>query len=393
MAFTALHPTRGRLDGTRDDLGVHWSWTAIHRSRPELACVECGHSMRAECPLPDLRFFAHTPGAPACSLSSRESIEHHVLKQALAQAARSAGHHVDLEASSPGEGMWRTDVLVTSQDGNRRTALEVQDPPITTQDILRRSRAYRRDGINVAWFTTCDHGPLCVDNVPTVRIEAPADPSAEWLLPAAHQRLTTTECRCGPSWDHPLHLRWSAHEPILLSEFLKELLTGRLIHHTQLEARTGRRFRGWAKTRDAQTDADHLERLAATTTAGRMPLFLNAATDAAHDLSSTTATGEASDLGRLLDAARRWGHRSTGTSCHLEVSTANWLAGGLILTPTRRQPGSGATSDSVTAVVRPHPSRINWDGPLCEVPVLVGSAEEFFTLKRAAPPAAQILVV
>lgn len=72
MGLTAVHPKRGRLDATVEDLGCGWAREAVHRVRPpaELRCPECGHGLRAKVSPRGLRFFAHLPGALACALAA-----------------------------------------------------------------------------------------------------------------------------------------------------------------------------------------------------------------------------------------------------------------------------------------------------------------------------------
>ncbi|RPK83299.1 hypothetical protein EES45_07335 [Streptomyces sp. ADI97-07] len=121
MSFTAVHLERGRLDASLPDLGCGWDWNAIHRVQPpaRLACPECGHEMHAKVSPLGLRFFAHAPMAPTCTLAE-ESMAHHLLKLELAQAARAAGWMAELEVSGP-DGRWRADVLASTAK-NRRVA-------------------------------------------------------------------------------------------------------------------------------------------------------------------------------------------------------------------------------------------------------------------------------
>ena len=76
-----------------------------------------------------LRFFAHAPGAPTCALAL-ETIAHHLLKLELANAARAAGVHAEMEVRGP-DGAWRADVMASDPGGAWRWALEAQLAPIT----------------------------------------------------------------------------------------------------------------------------------------------------------------------------------------------------------------------------------------------------------------------
>lgn len=53
-----------------------------------------------------LRFFAHAANSPTCALAAGETIDHHLLKLELANAARTTGAHAELEVRGP-EGDWR----------------------------------------------------------------------------------------------------------------------------------------------------------------------------------------------------------------------------------------------------------------------------------------------
>ncbi|MGW8881705.1 competence protein CoiA family protein, partial [Streptomyces mirabilis] len=86
-----------------------------------------------------LRFFAHAPHAPDCEIARQgESEAHHLLKLELANAARQAGAHAELEVRAP-DGSWRADVLASDPAGTWRMALEAQLSPITAADITERT--------------------------------------------------------------------------------------------------------------------------------------------------------------------------------------------------------------------------------------------------------------
>lgn len=96
------------------------TWEQIHRARPRvpLTCPECGWAL---CPKPSpnrLRYFAHDPGAPECSLRE-ETEQHRQLKRDLADCCRQVpGWMAELEQAGP-ERAWRADVLATHTTGNR----------------------------------------------------------------------------------------------------------------------------------------------------------------------------------------------------------------------------------------------------------------------------------
>lgn len=112
-----------------------------------------------------LRFLAHAPGAPTCSLGL-ESVAHHLLKLELANAARDAGAHAELEARGP-DGTWRADVPATDPTEAWKTALEAQLAPITDADITARTEKMRADGVTSIWFNDRPRPPW-LGSVPSV---------------------------------------------------------------------------------------------------------------------------------------------------------------------------------------------------------------------------------
>ncbi|WP_240512595.1 competence protein CoiA [Streptomyces griseoruber] len=170
MAFRAVHAEWGTVFAHLPDLGCERSWEAVWKTRPPapLACDECGYAMYAKTSRTGLRFFAHAPGAPACALAL-ESVAHHLLKLELANAARDAGAHAELEARGP-DGTWRADVLATDPAGTWATALEAQLAPITDADITVRTEKMRADGVTSIWFSDRPRPPW-LGAVPSVRLE------------------------------------------------------------------------------------------------------------------------------------------------------------------------------------------------------------------------------
>lgn len=172
MAFRAVHAEWGTVFAHLPDLGCGQSWEAVRKTRPPapLTCDECGHAMYAKTSRTGLRFFAHAPGAPTCALAL-ESVAHHLLKLELANAARDAGAHAELEARGP-DGTWRADVLATDPAGTWKTALEAQLAPITDADITARTEKMRADGVASIWFSDRPRPPW-LGTVPSVRLERP----------------------------------------------------------------------------------------------------------------------------------------------------------------------------------------------------------------------------
>lgn len=306
-----------------------------------------------------------------------------VLAGVLADTARDAGHHIDTNTAPSGL-EWPADVLVTSPR-SWPTILQVALPATSSEEIRTQTAQALQRGLDIVWFTPEAHDPPWLPRVPAVRVTAPARPGEEWTAQAAVQRLTADACTCGPAWGHRIHRAWAPPEPVPLAAMLDDVLAGRLVHATIQPDLPGRRFTAWARRQDVRAEADHLRTLAAGT---------RELTDAAKASMPYIPLPEgrpAAPLGRLLEAARRWARHKTGVVCHIETASADWMAGGLVVTPSSRPPGSALPQ--VTALVRPLPHKADWSSELSTVPVLVGSPEEFFTLRRTAPAAAQILIL
>ncbi|WP_354637433.1 competence protein CoiA [Kitasatospora camelliae] len=170
MAFRAVHAQWGTVFAHLPDLGCGRAWEQVWKARPSapLACDACGHGMHAKTSRTGLRFFAHAPGAPTCALGL-ESVAHHLLKLELANAARDAGAHAELEARGP-DGTWRADVLARDPAGAWAMALEAQLAPITDADITARTERMRADGVASIWFSDRPR-PSWLGTVPSVRLE------------------------------------------------------------------------------------------------------------------------------------------------------------------------------------------------------------------------------
>src|SRR5512142_505464 len=119
-----------------------------------------------------LRFFAHAPNAPNCALAL-ETLAHHLMKLELANAARAAGVHAEMEVRGP-DGAWRADVMASDPGGAGRWALEAQLAPITEDDIKARTERMRADGVLSIWFSDRPRVPW-LGTVPSVRLAHPED--------------------------------------------------------------------------------------------------------------------------------------------------------------------------------------------------------------------------
>ncbi|WP_460116066.1 competence protein CoiA family protein, partial [Streptomyces phaeofaciens] len=265
---------------------------------------------------------------------------HRALAATLADAARSTGHRAESDAPLPGTN-WAADILVTSPDGVR-TVLQIPPLPARGQEIRERTAHVHQRGLNIVWFTPDAHDPPWLTTVPAARVVPPAHPGAPWTAPAAVQALTREACPCGPAWDHGVHRTWAPPQPVSVPVLLEGLLTRRLVHATVQAELPGRRFTCWARGQDVRAEADHLRMLAATDGA------LTEAARASTPYIPRPDGRPAAPLGRLLEAARHWGHQHTGVVCHIETASADWMAGGFVVTP-------GRTPSEVTAVVRPLP--------------------------------------
>lgn len=212
MTFRAVHGQWGTVFAHLPDLGCGRAWEDVHRVRPSapLTCAECKHALRPKVSPAGLRFFAHAPGSPHCSLA-RESLAHHLLKLELATAAREAGAHAEMEVCGPG-GAWRADVLVSDPAGTWRVALEAQLSAITPEEIDGRVDRMEADGVPSVWFTDRLRVPWLY-RVPSARLELVDDV------------LTVVEgiARFGGYSD------WKPGPRMPLREFVRCLLSGELV--------------------------------------------------------------------------------------------------------------------------------------------------------------------
>ncbi|MER7394486.1 competence protein CoiA [Streptomyces sp. NPDC000151] len=143
-----------------------------------------------------------------------ESVAHHLLKLELANAARDAGAHAELEARGP-NGAWRADVLASAPVGTWKTALEAQLAPITDTDVTARAQKMRADGVTSIWFSDRPR-PSWLGAVPSVRLTRPD--GADHL--AVAEGLVRFDER-----------GWEA-VPATLTQFLTWAFTHRIVLHT-----------------------------------------------------------------------------------------------------------------------------------------------------------------
>lgn len=237
MPLTAHHALAGRIDATVDPLSDGVRWEAVHRVRPRapLTCRECGHGLLAKLSPKGLRFFAHDPAAPRCSLVG-ETMAHRLLKLQLASAIRDAGWYAELEVAGDG---WRADVLATSPDGTQRMAWEAQLATITLAELRERTARMEHSGVAVCWVT--DHDRSWVGAVPAIRLSvADGSESADRVdatvvegLGTFHERWCHDRRRCreDPPGRCAGHGAWSHPQSVLLGAFVAGVLAGTVRTH------------------------------------------------------------------------------------------------------------------------------------------------------------------
>ncbi|MFB7763600.1 competence protein CoiA family protein [Streptomyces xiamenensis] len=243
MAFRAVHERWGPVFAHLPDLGCGQAWGEVWRARPAapLFCDECRHRMHAKVSRTGLRFFAHSPGAPQCSLAA-ETLAHHLLKLELASAAREAGAHAELEVRGP-DGAWRADVMASDPAGAWRMALEAQLSPITEDEIAARTERMQAGAAPPVWFTE-QRRLLWFGRVPWARVEAVSG------------RLVVVEGLAKFSGQG-----WEEGPRVPLAGFLHWLFTGQLVlHRPQAAVRPPVRARLliWTTPRHVQAESQHL---------------------------------------------------------------------------------------------------------------------------------------
>ncbi|MFD5552259.1 hypothetical protein ACFWIA_00275 [Streptomyces sp. NPDC127068] len=166
-----------------------------------------------------LRYFAHDPDAPECSLRE-ETEQHRQLKRDLAECCRRVpGWSAELEQAGP-ERAWRADVLATHTATGRRYAFEAQLSTIGIdgpRGLTERTARMTEAGVPAAWVTTGSRAWLGA--VPTIQAEAQTGP--------------TRPVRAG-HWTYLISSRTPAAEsrtPARLTDFVRAVLTGELVAH------------------------------------------------------------------------------------------------------------------------------------------------------------------
>lgn len=361
MAFTAIHPDRGRLDATLDDLGCGWAWSAIHRARPRvpLICPECRHQVHPKfLSRTELRLFAHDAGAPQCGLAE-ESPEHHFLKLQLATAIRAAGAYAQLEARGP-RADWRADVLATSADGTRRMAWEAQISPITPDVIRQRTARFAKDGVDVCWVAVKRHTWL--GEAPSILAAPPGDTTSAWTVAGGLFRFDAEDGRwVTVSADLDSFVDWALSGRIGPRRFAPRFNDGQQLW-------TG----AWTAPRYVDDARAHQERFGIAPERGRPSRRV---------LAGIRASGRV----WLLPTAMRWVRATIdpGVPPTFEHDPSPRWAGG---TPVR-------VGGVLVALLQPSEHRIDWTQIPVGLPILVDWPPARDALVATAPPAGTCIVV
>lgn len=127
-------------------------WQSVRETyRDRMLTMTCGERAIPKVSSRGLKYFAHHHPKSGCDLheTGPETVEHHMAKAVLANAARQAGWNAEVEVVSPTRD-WIADVMISR--GEKRIALEVQWSPQRTEDILARTRRYESSGVGCRWF-------------------------------------------------------------------------------------------------------------------------------------------------------------------------------------------------------------------------------------------------
>lgn len=236
--LTALDTHERVVDLTREE-----DWKRVWRTRVHTACRECREQVWAKKSHLGTRFIAHAQ-ATDCA-SGGESDAHNHLKRAIADAARSDGWVVDVEAS-PGPDDhedWRADLLVSHPGRDSRLAVEVQLSPQTEGETRMRTERYGRDEIATLWVST---------TAPHWRGAAP------WGLVEDGDDLVLHDCHYvlaeGVAGGLTSYRFVDSHQPI--RHVIGALIDGALVHHHEQSLPSG-----GLVSREDRDRAEHLQRI------------------------------------------------------------------------------------------------------------------------------------
>lgn len=159
-------------------------------------------------------FFAHQQKGE-CD-SAPESAEHLYCKQLVAQAAMHAGWEVTTEfpGATPDGDQWQADVYCTR--GSAKVALEIQLSPQNLYETQRRQDRYEKSGVRCAWL----FGPKGLSGI------------SERAFTSKTPAFVLKDIEIGKEPE-------VASLAVPLGEFVKALLSKRIVWHTETESITG----------------------------------------------------------------------------------------------------------------------------------------------------------
>ncbi|MDX1016396.1 hypothetical protein GOL25_25975 [Sinorhizobium medicae] len=136
-------------------LTANWSGTRVDAAISEKGfsyhCPECGQPVTLRKGQIKIAHFAHKPPTD-CTWAKGETAAHLEAKVVLRDAFRRLGYVANYEVNVLSiQGDRRADVFVTSPDGQRRWAFEIQHTPILYPAIEARTKAYIAAQVPVLW--------------------------------------------------------------------------------------------------------------------------------------------------------------------------------------------------------------------------------------------------
>jgi len=135
----------GLLDGQRIE-------ASVAQRGPTYRCPNCKGDLILRKGRIVSHHFAHKPPV-SCSWAVGETQQHLAAKMQLRDGFRARGYGAEVEVEVLSmAGDRRADVLVTSQGGVHRIAIEVQHQPIDFGAMERRTIAYMAAGVPVLWM-------------------------------------------------------------------------------------------------------------------------------------------------------------------------------------------------------------------------------------------------